>query len=114
MLEHEIIKIFKKSTNRYYFHPESANPPVKGHYQLIPLNGNHEIYAVNLDGTSHHKSSRGYIIPKKEADELRALGVNVKDDRIIESIEFLEPAKKHLLTESINRDCVSIFIEIEV
>lgn len=112
--EHISIKNFKKSTNRYYFHPESTNPPVKGHYHVTPLKSNHEIYAVNLDGTAHHKSSRGYEIPRKEADELRSLGVNIKPDRMIESIDILEPAKRLLLTESVGKDCVSIFIEIEV
>lgn len=113
LLEHESIKNFKKTNNRYYFHPESTNPPVKGHYHVIPSNGKQEIYAVNLDGTAHHKVNKGYQIPKKEADELRGLGVDIKDDRIIESIEFLENDQKQLLTESLKHDCISIFIEIE-
>lgn len=113
LLEHESIKNFKKTNNRYYFHPESTNPSVKGHYHVIPNNGKQEIYAVNLDGTSHHKVNKGYQIPKKEADELRGLGVDIKDDRIIESIECLENDRKQLLTESLKHDCISIFIEIE-
>ncbi|MBB3187417.1 hypothetical protein [Microbacter margulisiae] len=113
LLEHESIKNFKKTNNRYYLHPELTNPPVKGHYHVIPSNGKQEIYAVNLDGTAHHKVNKGYQIPTKEADELRGLGVDIKDDRIIESIEFLESDQKQLLTESLKHDCISIFIEIE-
>ncbi|MEI9954927.1 MAG: hypothetical protein WDM90_01105 [Ferruginibacter sp.] len=92
-MEHESIKRFQKSTNRYYFHPESTNPPVKGHYHVVPSKGNEEIYAVNLDGTAHHKINKGYQIPKKEAEELKRLGVNINDDRIIESIDILEKDK---------------------
>jgi len=113
LLEHESIKNFRKSNNRFYLHPETTNPPVKGHYHVIPYNGKQEIYAVNLDGTAHHKVNKGYQIPKKEADELRSLGVEINTDRIIESVDFLETDQRQLLTESINHDCISIFIEIE-
>jgi hypothetical protein len=113
LLEHKNIKNFKKTNNRYFLHPESTNPPVKGHYHVIPSKGKQEIYAVNLDGTAHHKVNRGYQIPQKEAEELKGLGVDINDDRIIESIEFLETAQKQLLTESLNHDCITIFIEIE-
>jgi len=113
LLEHESIKNFQKTNNRYYFHPESTNPPVKGHYHVIPSNSKQEIYAVNLDGTAHHKVNKGHQIPSKEAKELRALGVDIGDDRIIESIELFENEEKTLLLESLNRDCISVFIEIE-
>ncbi|MBK7851625.1 MAG: hypothetical protein IPJ66_10940 [Bacteroidetes bacterium] len=66
-----------------------------------------------MDGTAHHKANRGYQIPKKEADVLRSLGVEIGPDRLIESIEFLEMNLRELLTESIEHDCISIFIEIE-
>ncbi len=113
LLEHETIKNFKKTKNRYYFHPESINPPVKGHYHVIPTKGKQEIYAVNFDGTAHHKVNKGYQIPKKEADELISLGVDINDDRIIESIELLDIDQRQLLSESLEHDCISIFIEIE-
>lgn len=113
LLEHESIKNFKKTNNRYYFHPESTNPPVKGHYHVIPSKGNEEIYAVNLDGTAHHRVNKGYQIPKKEAEELISLGVTIKADRIIESIDCLENDDRTHLTESLNKDCITIFIEIE-
>ena len=113
LLEHENIKGFKKTNNRYYYHSASTNPPVKGHYHVIPKNGKEEIYAVNLDGTAHHQVNKGYQIPKKEADELRQLGVDIKPDRFIESIDLLDGHEKTLLLESLNKDCVSIFIEIE-
>ena len=113
LLEHESIKYFIKTNNRYYFHPKSTNPPVKAHYHVISSNGKEEIYAVNIDGTAHHKANRGFEIPKKEADELRNLGVEIGPERIIESIEFLEVSLRKLLTESLGHDCISIFIEIE-
>jgi hypothetical protein len=112
LTEHEFIKGFKKTSNRYYFHPESTNPPVKGHYHIIPKNGKKEIYAVNLDGTAHHQVNKGYPIPKKEAEELRLLGVSIKDDLIIEILD-LTGSDNALLTESLKNDCISIFLEIK-
>jgi len=35
LLEHESIKNFKKTNNKYYFHPDSTNPTVKEHYHEI-------------------------------------------------------------------------------
>lgn len=113
LLEHNIIKNFRNSTNRYYFHPEQTNPPVKAHYHVIPLKGKEEIYAINMDGTSHHKVNKGYQIPRKEADELRSLGVNIKADNIIEHIVFLVDDELKLLTESLNKNLLTIYIEIE-
>lgn len=86
LLEHEQYKNFKKSTNRYTYHPEEVNPPVKAHFHIFPSKSKKEIYAVNvIDGTAHHKKNRGYTIPKKEADELRALGVTIDPSNILES-----------------------------
>ena len=113
ILEHEIIIQFQNTKNRFYKHPEETHPPVKTHYHVVPLNGKKEIYAVNTDGTAHHKKNRGYEIPRKEADELRLLGVSIKSTNIIESIDNLENSDKIILTESIKSKCVSIFIEIE-
>ena len=113
LLEHNAIRNFKKTTNRYYYHPEETNPPVKAHYHVIPLKGNKEIYAVSMDGTFHHRVNQGYQIPKKEADELRRLGVDIKPDNIIEHLEFLEEDDKLLLTESLKNDLMTIYIEIE-
>ena len=113
LLEHQSIKNFKKTNNRYYYHPEETHPPVKAHYHVIPSKGNKEIYAVNMDGTSHHRVNQGYQIPKKEADELRALGVRIKPDNLIVHLEFLSGTEKQLLNESLQRDCISILLEIE-
>jgi len=113
ILEHEVIKNFQKSSNRYYYHAEETHPPVKAHYHVIPLRGKKEIYAVNMDGTSHHKKNKGYEIPRKEADELRKLGVDISINNIIEHIEDLVDDEKKMITESITKDCVTIFIEIE-
>jgi hypothetical protein len=112
LLEHNKIKNFRNSTNRYYFHPEQTNPPVKAHYHVIPAKGKEEIYAVNMDGSSHHRVNKGYQIPRKEADELRSLGVNINLDNIIENIDFLESEEKQLLTESLANILITIYIEI--
>ena len=113
LLEHTLIKNFKKTTNRYYYHPEETNPPVKAHYHVIPLKGKEEIYAVNMDGTAHHRVNKGYQIPSKESDELRSLGVNINSDNIIEHIDFLADTYKKLLTESIRRDLITLYLEID-
>lgn len=90
LLEHKSLKSFKGSTNKMLKHPSSTHPPVKGHYHVYPKNGKDEIYAVNLDGTAHHQRHQGYEIPRKEAEELRALGVDIRPDRIIEYLEISE------------------------
>jgi hypothetical protein len=112
LLEHITLKSFKGSTNRMLKHPATTHPPVKGHYHVYPKNGKDEIYAVNFDGTAHHQKNKGFEIPKKEADELRALGVDINPDRIIEYLETYEDGNQLLLTESLSNDYVSIFIEI--
>lgn len=113
LLEHNAIKNFKKSTNRYYYHPEETNPPVKAHYHVISSKGKEEIYAVNMDGKAHHRVNMGHQIPRKEADELRSLGVNINSDNIIEYFEFLEGSEKQLLIESLNHTLITIYLEIE-
>jgi hypothetical protein len=113
LLEYESVKRFAKTDNRYYYHSASSNPLVKAHYHIIPSNGNYELYAVNIDGTAHHRVNKGYIIPQKEADELRKLGVDIKDNRIIEHILESENGQKKLLTESLNKNNLTILIEID-
>ena len=56
---------------------------------------------------------KGYRIPSKEADELRSLGVNINSDNIIEHLEILVDIDKQLLTESLSRDLITLYIEIE-
>ena len=92
-------------------HPAKTHPPVKGHYHVYPKNGKDELYAVNMDGTAHHQRHQGYEIPRKEAEELRALGVDIRPDRIIEFLEFAEDERTKLLTESLGEEYVSIYIE---
>ena len=57
----------------------------------------------------------GYIreIPKKEAKTLRALGVDLNDDNIIENLNIMVDESKQLLTESLKRPLIAIFLEIE-
>lgn len=89
LLEHEQYQKFKKTTNRYTYHPENPSIPVKAHYHVVPSNSKKELYAVNVDdGKAHHKSNRGHTVPKKEADELRTLGVQIPADNILESIQL--------------------------
>jgi len=101
LLEFEQIKNFKNSKNRYYKHPSNNNIPCKAHFHIVGSNGNYEIYAVNMDGTSHHRKNKNYEIPRKEADELRKLGVKLKLDNIIEMIEVSDI--KFILNENYNR-----------
>lgn len=113
LLEGEYYKFFQKTNNRYCFHPEDKNIPVKGHYHVVPSNSTKEIYAVNTDGTAHHKRNRGYQVPKKEANELRAMGVTIPPDNIIECVDDFEGKELQILTESVNKKCFCVFIEIE-
>jgi hypothetical protein len=112
LLEHISLKSFKGTTNRMLKHPPSTHPPVKGHYHVYPKNGKEELYAVNMDGTAHHQRHKGYEIPRKEAEELRALGVDIRPDRIIEFLEISEDEQRKLLTESSTEEHISILIEI--
>ncbi|MFN2262400.1 MAG: hypothetical protein ABR595_10080 [Psychroflexus sp.] len=108
LLEFEQIKKFKSSNNRYFKHPADSNIPCQAHYHIIGSKGNYEIYAVNLDGCAHHRQNKNYEIPKKEADELRRLGVKIRPNNIIEMIEASD--LKQVLNEDYNR--FSYFIMI--
>jgi hypothetical protein len=85
LLEHEKYQSFQKTSNRFLQHPANPDIPVQAHYHIYPNNGKKEIYAVNMDGTAHHKKNRGYEVPRKEAEELRNFGVQIPDNRIIEN-----------------------------
>lgn len=85
LLEHEDYKEFRKSNDLYYYHPEDTKIPVKAHYHVVDRKSKKEIYAVNLDGTAHHRKNKGYEVPKKHAKELSSLGVTFKDNNILES-----------------------------
>ena len=84
IFEHQTYKTFKGTRNRYSYHPENIDIPVKAHYHVFPPNSKKEIYAVNIDGSAHHKNNRDYNVPSKEAKELRRLGVNISSDNILE------------------------------
>lgn len=86
LLEHEKYTQFKKTTNIYTYHPENPSIPVKAHCHVFPSNSKKELYAVNVDdGKAHHKSNSGHIVPRKEADELRSLGVNIPANNLLEA-----------------------------
>lgn len=112
LLDHEQIKNFKNSNNRYYRHGEKSNPPVKGHYHIISRKGKTELYSVNVDGTAHHRVNKGYQIPKGEADELRSLGVNISPDNIIQEIQSVNNSFLSFLQDN-NQDLVSICLLIK-
>lgn len=103
LTEHQHIQQFQRSQNRYYYHPEETHPAVEAHYHIIGPRGKQELYSVTMSGKAHHKVNRGYQIPRREADELRMLGVAVPTDNIIESIE-LAPSEQRLLLESLLAD----------
>ena len=88
ILEHKTYQKFQKTQNRYTVHPADENIPVQRHYHIYPSNSKKEIYAVNVDGTAHHKSNRGYEVPKKEAEELKKLGIQVPNNTILEHKEI--------------------------
>ena len=100
IFEHISLKNFKGSTRKMLHHPAKTHPPVKGHYHVYSKNSKDEIYAVNMDGTAHHQKHQGYEIPRKEAEELRALGVTIKADRIIEYLDASEDDQRQLITET--------------
>mgnify|MGYP000916884522 CR=1 FL=1 len=107
LIEHNQYTQFQKTTNRYTYHPENPSIPVKAHYHIYPSNSKKELYAVNVDdGTAHHKSNRGYVVPKKEAEELRSLGVKIPNDNILES-------KLFTINESNSDDFWTTFILID-
>ena len=114
IFEHISLKNFKGSTRKMLHHPAQTHPPVKGHYHVYSKNSKDEIYAVNMDGTAHHQKHRGFEIPRKEAEELMVLGVNIGPDRIIEYLDISENDQRQLITETLKEDFISIFIEIEV
>ncbi len=90
IFEHQTYKTFKGTRNRYTYHPENNNIPVKAHYHIYPPNSKSEIYAVNIDGSAHHKKNRGYNVPSKEAKELRKLDVKLSSDNILEMKQLSE------------------------
>ena len=106
LLEHEQYKKFKKGTDLYTKHPEQPHIPVMAHYHVVDGKTKKEIYAVNMDGTAHHRTNKGYKVPDKQAAELAKLGVNFKEGNILESIDFK-------LNESTGRSFYSYFIIIE-
>lgn len=113
LTEHQHVQQFQKSQNRYYYHPEETHPAVEAHYHIIGPRGKQELYSVTMSGKAHHKVNRGYQIPRREADELRKLGVAVPANNIIESIEMASP-EQQLLVESLLTDAVATYAELLV
>ena len=106
LLEHEQYKQFRKSTSLFSKHPENQNIPVKAHYHIVDSKSKKEIYAVNMDGTAHHRQNKGYQVSNKEAEELRSLGVAIPVNNIIES-------KQLVLNENELNNSFSFFIILE-
>lgn len=101
--EHKVYQNFKNSTNRYTYHPEQKNPPVRAHYQVYPSNSKKELYSVcKVDGKAHHKKNRGYQIPKKEAEEFRSLGVPIPPNNILERKSIDEFLDLKILNEGVD------------
>ena len=108
LFEHETYTKFKKTTNRYTYHPENTDIPVKAHYHVYPAKSKKELYAVNVeDGKAHHKSNRGHLVPKKEAEELRNLGVKLPASNLLES-------RSYQLNEAENLATVVTFVFISL
>lgn len=105
LLEAEKYRDFQSTNNRYLFHPQNTSIPVKAHYHIYPSNSKRELYAVNMDGTAHHKKNRGYQVTRKEADELRRLGVHIPSNNILE----MKNAASYLGTGNL----ITVFLFIE-
>lgn len=83
LLEYETYR--KLANTGYYYRKDKANnaPGQQRHVHVfIDRNGEHQIMAINMDGTPHDGSK--LQIPKKLIAPLRALGVNVPDDGLLE------------------------------
>ena len=106
LVEHELYNKFSKTNNLWRRDPEDLNIPVKGHYHIVANKSKMEIYAVNMDGTAHHRRNKGYEVPKKEADELRKFGVQIPANRIIECVNLI-------INEELENRSVSFVIVIE-
>ena len=106
LIEHEQYKKFARTNNLWRKDPANLNIPVQGHYHIIDPVSKEDIYAVNMDGTAHHRVNRGFVVPKKEAEELRKFGVIIPANRIIESVDLT-------LNESFNENTISFFFIIE-
>lgn len=98
LLEHEQYKKFRKSNDLYYYHPEDKKIPVKAHYHVVDSKSKKEIYAVNTDGTAHHRKNKGITVPKKHAEELSKLGVTFKDGNILENLSIPNNENKAFFT----------------
>lgn len=84
LLEYDQYKQFMGSRNLYYKHAEDHI--VKAHYHVVHSKTKEEIYAVNMDGTAHHRKNKGFKVPEKEAKELTKLGVQFKTGNILEIV----------------------------
>lgn len=105
IFEYLTYKTLKGTRKRYTYHPEDSNIPVEAHYHVYPPNSKSEIYAVNIDGSAHHKKNRGFNVPSKEAKELRKLGIQISSDNILEM-------KQHSEDYTYGENVSSIFIII--
>jgi hypothetical protein len=106
LVEHEVYNKFSKTNNLWRRDPEDMKIPVQGHYHIVASKSKKEIYAVNMDGTAHHRRNKGYEVPKKEADELRKFGVQIPANRIIECVDLV-------INEELENQSVSFVIVIE-
>lgn len=110
--EHLKIKQFKTFRNMYIRHPAQFDIPVLAHYHVCTSNSNCVMYAINIDGTVHHRSSKGYRIPTKEANELRSMSVDIKANNIIESWEILGHQNQLIVESALLRsNCIFLILD---
>lgn len=91
ILEHIVYKIIPGTKNSY--RKDNGNIDIKTQehvhvYAKKDGNGK-ELYAVNIDGSGHDGSS-GKKIPDKHAEFLRGKGYDIKEDCILECINYSE------------------------
>lgn len=94
--EYNQYRQFKRTNNLFYKHSADLNIPVQNHFHIIDRKSKKELYAVNFDGTAHHRENAGFLVPKKEAEELKKLGVNFKDSNYVLEYKNIENAQNLL------------------
>ena len=94
--EYNQYRQFKRTNNLFFKHSADLNIPVLTHFHIVDRKSKKELYAVNLDGTAHHRGNAGFQVPKKEAEELKKLGVNFKDTNYILEYKNIENSRNLL------------------
>lgn len=87
ILEYDTYKSFLPTKCVYRLDKANNAPGQQEHIHVYSdKNHNHQLYAINIDGTPHDGSK--YQLNKKHQIALRALGFTVPKDGLLEWIDF--------------------------